>query len=60
MGGPKAEISAVTVFDPPHFITVHIPASAGLPQLRRLDDGEKEFLGAGGVHFLADNITDFI
>ena len=31
MGGPKAEISAVTVFDTPHFIAVYIPASAGLP-----------------------------
>ena len=36
----------------------HLLASGLLPQLDRLDHGEVDLLGAGGVHLLADDVLD--
>ena len=54
----RGAVSAVAVCEPAHrFAIVNISAGL-LPQLYRLKGGHKDFLGAGFVHFLADDLDD--
>src|SRR6056297_2259364 len=53
--GAKTEIAIVSVPDSQQLRTILLPAPRLLPQLRRLDHRHADFLGAGAVHFLANN-----
>ena len=56
MGRSQAIISAMTILKLKHFFPVHIPTAALLPNFSRLHDRHQNFLRAGLIDFLADNI----
>ena len=42
-----------------HFRPVYIPTARFLPDFGRLYNRHHDFLGAGRIHFMTDNIFDF-
>ena len=54
----EAEVAAMTVFDAHHLGAIRRPAAAFLPELARLEDRHHDFLAAGRVHLLADDLLD--
>ena len=58
VGRAEAEVALVTVFHPQEQVTVLVPASRLLPQLRRLHCRHDDFEGAGAVHFLSHDRLD--
>ena len=54
----KAELTAMTVLQAHHLVAVSTPAAAFLPEFCRLQNRHHNFLTAGSVHFLADNLLN--
>ena len=58
VGGAEAALPVMAVPEPQQLLSVMGPASRFLPEFRRLHGGEKDLLGAGAVHFLADDLFE--
>lgn len=54
----KAEITAMAILDPHHFIAISRPTAALLPKFRGLQNRHADLLSAGSVHFFADDLLD--
>ena len=57
---PEADLAVVAVGEAHHLGTVVVPAARLVPELGRLQDGHEDFLGALGVHLLADDLLDLV
>jgi hypothetical protein len=55
VGGPQTTISVVAVLQPCQLASIFFPSMALLPELRRLNKGEKDLNGTGSVHLLTDD-----
>ena len=58
MGRAQAEIALMTIFKAEQFFAVEIPSAGFSPQFCRRGDRHQEFLGAGPVHFLPNDLFD--
>jgi len=59
-GGRQGKAVLVAVLQAHQLGAVDVPAAAFVPELGRLDDAHAHLLAANGVHFLAQNILDFV
>ena len=60
MSGAQAVFPVIPVLQLEHLRSEHIPAACLLPQLRRLHNRHHDFLGAGLIDFLADNLLHLL
>ena len=57
-GRRQGEAGLLAVVEPEHERPVGLVPARPLPQLERLDDRQEQFLGAGVVHLLPDDLLD--
>ena len=60
MGRAEAKVTFVAVLNAQQLRTHGVPAPGFMPQLGGLDHGHGDFHGAGLVHFVANNVGDFV
>ena len=58
VGGPEAELAAVSVGEAQQFVSVDLPSSGFPPEVGGLHGGQKDLGGPGAVHLLADDGGD--
>ena len=60
VGRAEQHLAVVPVLQPQHLRAIGVVAAGLLPQVRGLDRRHQDFLGAGGVLLLADDLLDLL
>ena len=60
VGHPQAHVPRVAVLEPEHLGADNLPAARLLPDLRRMEDRQRDFLPADPVHLLPDDRVDLV